>query len=241
MAAWIHVFLDIPRGDFFAAADFWAAVTDGSLSAQRGERDQFATLVPPAGSAWVKLQAVDGAGGVHLDLDAAGRARAQQRSLALGATQAWVYDEVPVMRSPGGFTFCHTLSSGPASLSRTGDCLLDQVCLDVPRTLWENEIAFWSALLDRPLQHRARPEFALLAPPNANGLRVLLQRTQSDAGRVTAHPDFAVTHRASEIRRHQGLGAQHLADHDHWTVMRAPYGQVYCLTDRNPRTGVVDG
>ena len=29
-----------------------------------------------------------------------------------------------------------------------------------------------------------------------------------------------------------------VAERDHWTVLTAPGGQVYCLTDRDPATGV---
>ena len=67
--AWIQVFLDVPRESFDDAVAFWSAVTGWEPSPRRGGDGQFVTLLPAAGSAYVKLQAVDGAAGVHLDLD----------------------------------------------------------------------------------------------------------------------------------------------------------------------------
>jgi hypothetical protein len=66
---WIQVFLDTPAAAYDEAVAFWSAVTGWPPSARRGEEGQFLTLLPPAGSAYVKLQAVDGPAGVHLDLD----------------------------------------------------------------------------------------------------------------------------------------------------------------------------
>jgi hypothetical protein len=34
-----------------------------------------------------------------------------------------------------------------------------------------------------------------------------------------------------------GLGAEVVSVNPFWTVLTAPGGQVYCLTDRDPRTG----
>ena len=64
--------------------------------------------------------------GVRLRSDPIARAR------SLGATSAWTYHDVEVMRSPGGFVFCHTLVDGDPVLVRDGSTILDQVCLDIP-------------------------------------------------------------------------------------------------------------
>ena len=118
-------------------------------SARRGEEGQFLTLLPPAGAAYLKLQAVDGAAGVHLDLDSTDRPAAVARAGDLGATAAWRYHDVEVVRSPGGLVFCHTMLDGEPGLVRDGATVLDQVCLDVPSVHWESEVAFWSELTGR--------------------------------------------------------------------------------------------
>ena len=71
---WMWLFLDTPRADAARSWAFWSEVTGWPLSATRGDHDEFATLLPPRGDAWLKVQAVaDGPGGIHLDLDVAER------------------------------------------------------------------------------------------------------------------------------------------------------------------------
>ena len=204
-------------------------------SERRGEDGQFLTLLPAEGSAYVKLQAVAGAAGIHLDLDSADRSAVVQRARDLGATTAWTYHDVEVMRSPGGFVFCQTLLDGEPLLARDGSTILDQVCLDIPGSSWESEVAFWAALTGREPELATSPEFARLFE---NGrLRLLLQRTGEPDGPVRAHPDLATSDRTGDTARHVGLGATVRDVNEFWTVLTAPGGQVYCLTDRDPSTG----
>lgn len=239
MTDWIYAFLDVPRDAWEVSKEFWTRATGWGLSAPRGEAGQFVTLEPAAGDAWVKMQAVDGPPGIHLDLDSPDRGAAVDRSVALGARKAWVYDEVQVMTSPGGLVFCHTLSDGPRRIERHGlRCVLDQICIDIPSSHWEAEIAFWQAITGREPDPRPRPEFAALTDPDpAGGLRILLQRLDETDGAVRAHADFATADRRAETDRHVALGATVRSVHDGWTVLSAPDGHPYCLTDRNPATG----
>lgn len=237
MSSWIQIFLDLPRPEFDAAVPYWEAATGWEASPVRGEDSQFATLLPPDGPPWVKLQAVDGGPGVHLDLDSDDREAAVRRSLELGATHTWTYADVPVHRSPGGFTFCHTVVDGSPRLVRGADVVLDQVCLDVPPRLWDAEVAFWAALTEREVEPGLRSEYVNLERDGA--VRILLQRLDDDGPAVTGHPDFAVADREGETRRHVGLGATEIGRFERWTVLRAPDGLVYCLTDRDPQRGWV--
>ncbi len=233
--AWIQVFLDVPTTDLEPAVAFWSAVTGWQPSERRGEDGQFLTLLPATGAAYVRMQAVDGPPGVHLDLDSSDRTAAVARAAALGATHAWTYQDVEVVRSPGGFTFCHTLVDGAPVLERDGATVLDQVCLDIPAAHWEAEVAFWTALTGREPEVGALPEFVRLVEDGR--LRLLLQRLDEPDGPVRAHPDLATANRAADVDRHVALGAVVSGVHDFWTVLTAPGGQVYCLTDRDPRTG----
>jgi hypothetical protein len=118
--------------------------------------------------------------------------------------------------------------------------VLDQVCLDVPAPLWDEEAAFWTALTGRELERGRRTEFAFLGDPDpCGGLRILLQRLDSRRGQVRAHPDCVVADRAGQIARHAAAGAQVVHVMERWTVMRAPGGRVYCLTDRDAISGRV--
>lgn len=237
MGSWIQLFLDTPAESYDDTVRFWSAVTGWQPSAPRGEDGQFVTLLPSVGPAYVKLQAIDGPARIHLDLDSHDRPRAVSRALDLGATDAWTYEDVPVMRSPGGLLFCHTLAAGSRSLVRDGVTILDQVCIDIPGQHWEQEVVFWRELTGRELQQAALPHFARL--PSADGPRILLQRLDDADGPVRAHPDLATADRAGDTARHLGLGATLQGTFDFWTVLVAPGGQAYCLTDRDPVTGSV--
>jgi hypothetical protein len=241
--AWIHLFLDTPAPRWDAGTAFWSQVSGTTISAARGEHGQFVTLLPTAGDAWLKLQAIrDDRAGVHLDLESADRTAARRESEELGATFAWQYDKVPVMRSPGGLLFCHTVSDRHERprMARAEAVVADQVCLDIPPPLWDAEVAFWRELTGRTLQAGGRPEFAFLGDPDPAGPpRMLLQRLHADAAEVTAHLDLATASRPEETRRHERFGAQVVRVERHWTVMHAPSGHDYCLTDRDPRTGSV--
>lgn len=238
---WIQMFLDVPRAAYAESVAFWAAATEQPSSPARGEDGQFVTLVPAEGSAWIKLQAIDGDfPRIHLDLDSPDRPTALARSTALGASHAWTYAGVPVMRSPGGLLFCHTIAEPGSAphLARNARSVLDQICLDISPDHWDAEVDFWRELTGRSVQRGLRPEFVFLGGSDADP-RILLQRRQTDDGPTGAHPDFAVADRAAEVARHLALGAARVADEERWTVLEAPSGQRYCLTDRDPATGRV--
>ena len=231
---WLQLFIDVPASGWDAAVPFWAAALGCTVSPARGETGQFVTLVPPSGDAWVKLQRVDAEGGVHLDLDGLTRPEAVRAVLAAGASPAWRYHDVEVLRSPGGLLFCCTLGR-PGRLYRGGDTVADQVAIDIPALWWDAEVAFWTQVLGRePVQGR-RPS------SSSCPTRRRRARPAAEAGRrppVRAHPDLAVRDRAAVTQRHVGLGAEVVDVRERRTVLRAPGGQVYCLTDRDPATGL---
>lgn len=244
--AWITLFLDTPVANWEPALEFWATVTGCAVSPARGENDQFVTLLPARGDSWVRLQAVAGPDpGMHLDLDSTDRLAAVEQSRRLGARDAWTYHDVAVMRSPGGFLFCHTLTDQtelPRMDRDSLDVVADQICLDIPARSWEVEVDFWHRLTGRTLERGRRLEFAFLGDPDPAGPpRILLQRLDDDAARVTAHLDLAVRDRRHQVRSHERLGARRVEDYERWTVMHAPSGHTYCLTDRDPSTGRVPG
>jgi hypothetical protein len=236
---WVWASLDTPAPDADRSQEFWAAVTRSRPSPPRGERGEFATLVPGRGAPWVSLQRVDEGGGVHLDLDVhVPLTEAAAEATRLGATEIRRRDDVVDMRSPGGMAFCLTswVDAGSATQQvRDGQPdLLDQVCLDIPSDGYAREVDFWETLTGWPKRPGSLPEFVSLTRPDGIPVRLLLQRLDDPAGAVRAHLDLATTDRSASRRAHEAAGAEVVSEHDFWTVMRDPVGRVYCLTDRRP-------
>lgn len=243
---WLTVFLDFPPGAFWPGVAFWREVTGAGLSPTRGEAGEFATLLPPAGDAYLRVQRVAAGGGCHLDLHVAGPlAGPAARATALGATVRHAEDGLIVADSPGGFTFClvewegESVVPDPVRLDDAGDSRADQLCLDIPAADYDRECSFWSALTGYELRAGTLPEFGYLERPDPIPVRLLLQRRgQSAPGeRVTGHLDFACADRQRLARVHVAAGARILAEHPAWTVLADPTGREYCLTARDPRTG----
>lgn len=245
---WITAFLDFPAKDFEPGKAFWRAVTGSGLSAPRGENDELATLVPRDGDPYLKVQRIiDGPGGVHLDLHTDDVPAFVEHAVACGATVEQPGDYV-VMTSPGGFTFCVVVHPPKHSAAAArpspvpwwgGASLVDQVCLDAPAPLVEDEWTFWAELTGWERRHGSRPEFDHLVRPSGQPLRLLLQRLDAGDGPVRAHLDLACTDRVAEVLRHQSLDATPLHHTEQWTTLRDPVGLEYCITDRDPATGTV--
>ncbi len=239
---WAWIFLDTPGGDAERSWAFWSAVTGQELVDRRGAHDEFATLDPAEGGAWVKLQAVaQGTGGVHLDLDVDDVHAAAGHAESLGARRlGTIGDTVVVLRSPGGFVHCLTTWQGAAGQVRQGlASILDQVCLDVPRARWAAENAYWTDLTGWTWRPSDEPGFASVSGGPHLPLRILLQTLEEEQGEVRAHVDFACTDRRADVARHVAEGARVVAERSFWTVLEDPVGRVYCLTDRSPRPPVV--
>jgi predicted enzyme related to lactoylglutathione lyase len=231
------LFLDTPRADAARSWAFWSEVTGWQLSTTRGERDEFATLVPAGGDPWLKVQAVaDGAGGIHLDLDVDDVAAAAARAERLGAERIGrLGDEVVVLSSPGGLTFCLTPWHGDSLPLREGAAeLVDQVCLDCPVDVHDAEVAFWTALTGWAWADVEEPELTVLRRPAGIAFRLLFQLLGEPTGPVRAHADLACADRQASVARHRAAGASVVEVRDGWTVMSDPVGRVYCLTDRSP-------
>ncbi len=234
---WAWVFLDTPRLDARRSWAFWSAVTGWPQSATRGDHDEFATLLPARGDAWVKVQAVaDGPSGIHLDLDVDDVAAAAAEAERLGAKRIGTIDAtVVILRSPGGLTFCLTTWHGDAEQVREGASeLVDQVCLDCPGDVHDAEVAFWTALTGWTWADVEEPELSVLRRPPGIPFRLLFQRLGEPTGPVRAHADLACADRRASVARHLDAGAQVVEVRAGWTVMADPVGRVYCLTDRRP-------
>ncbi|MBG0852569.1 VOC family protein [Streptomyces spinoverrucosus] len=234
---WTYAFIDRPAELLPAAEEFWTAVTDTRLSARRSE---FITLVPVEGTdACVKVQGVDsGRGGAHLDFAVDDVAGFTASAVRAGAEVAAEHEGWAVLRSPAGLPFCavpwHEESVRPPVVRGTR---LDQVCVDVPPSSYDTEVAFWTELLvGWASLPGSLPEFHVLRPPTGLPVRVLLQRLGTEQP-LSAHLDLACADIAATRAEHERLGGAFVAAGAHWTVMRDPAGGTYCLTGRDPETG----
>ncbi|MEU0673402.1 VOC family protein [Streptomyces sp. NPDC006172] len=240
LVRWTYAFVDRPADGFERACAFWAAVTDTRVSSPRGEDGEFITLLPEGADACVKAQGVAGGdGGAHLDFCVENVPAFVEAASAVGAETVAAHDGWSVLRSPAGQLFCavpwHGESARPPVVAGSR---LDQVCVDVPPSAYDAEVAFWSGLLagagggwtSRP---GSLPQFHVVAPPAGLPIRILLQRLDEERA-VSAHLDLACGGGIDAVRaRHEGLGATLVAVHPRWTVLRDPAGGLYCLTGRD--------
>jgi hypothetical protein len=262
--AWLTAFLDLPPDVHEAGSRFWSEVTGYAVSPARGPEAEFTTLVPPSGDPFLKVQRTiavrrpDGSSpdrpSIHLDVHLPTAADIGPTAEAAVSLGAHVVHRSPhgylVLRSPGGMTFClvhKRLRERPAPALWAGDgrheSLVDQVCLDIPAPDHEQECAFWAGLTGWELRGSAEhPELSHLARPDGIPLRLLMQRLDGAGWNpVSAHLDLASTDRGAETRRHERLGAviEEVRPAVGWTVLTDPTGLRYCITDRDPRTGLV--
>lgn len=243
---WTTAFVDLPAPVHVRGTGFWCAVTGTTPSEPRGEDAQFATLLPADGDPFLRVQRLGGEPRVHVDLhvdDVAGEA---ERAVALGA-RVLLRDEHVVLTSPGGFVHCLVRDEGervrprPVTGARGGTTRVDQVCLDVPAVLLDAELSYWTTLTRWPVRSTPPSELTVLDRSPGLPLRVLVQELGADdrRTRVGAHLDLACGPDVEVVvGEHRALGAR-VVDATHpWTVMRDPAGLVYCLTPRDPWTGI---
>jgi len=239
----LSAFLDLAADEHARGLELWERLTGYQRSATRGDDGEFVTLVPPEGDGFLRVQRLgSGSSRVHLDLHVADPRTAALEAFGLGA--AMVADEVDylTLTSPGGFTFCfvpHRAGDVPrATAWPDGNrSRVDQVCLDIPPSSYDQEFAFWEDLTSweaRP--PRPDDEFARLTPPAGQPLQLLLQRLDADEPAVRAHLDWCATDRDAEVERHVAAGATFVERFDRgWTVMTGPDGFPYCVTQRSPQ------
>lgn len=230
---WIAAVLETPDATWDVALDFWSAATGWRPT----PTSDVVVLTPADGDPILALRRAGGETGLTLDVHVRDVAEAAELAARLGAG--------PGFTSPGGLPFRLVESDGrrrPAPTVRPGGAsLVDQVAIDAPASAWAEEVAFWSALTGWPTTVSSAPHLAPLHRPVDVPFRLMVQRLGADDGRAiaSAHLDIASSDRHAEAARHETLGARVEAVRGHWTVLRAPDGRRYCLTGRDPFTGLL--
>ena len=227
---WLTVFLDFPAPAFDAGTGFWRGYTGWRLSAVRGGAGEFATLLPDAGDAWLRVQRLGGgASRVHLDLhvpdpwEAAAVAERGGAEIVADSPHSHV-----VLASPAGFPFCFVRGAGsvrPSARRWPHDGRLAQVSLDVPRVRLAEELAFWQATLPGEWDeaggrhHRA---------PGGLPVGLLVQPVEL-AREASAHLHLLTDDVVAEAGRLTELGARIRATRPQKVVLETPGGLVCCL------------
>jgi hypothetical protein len=201
-----------------------------------------ATFVPPTADAHLRVQSTRaGDFRVHLDLHVGDLDTAVEHAIRVGAAGV-VKPGHAMMRSPAGFVFCLVPSHEEKTPAPPGDwgthrSRPDQLTIDVAHDAWDREKTFWSELTGWAVTQSSRPEYVRLQTPAFMPVRVLLQRL--DGGSTSAHLDIATNDRAAERERLSLLGATEARNGPAWTVMTGPDSSVFCVTDRDPDTGLL--
>lgn len=238
---WLTAFLDFPADEFDRGAAFWSQATGWPLSATRGDHDEFASLVPPDGADYLRLQRLgEGETRVHLDVHVADPEEAALAAQERGATVVRQVDpRLVVLASPAGFEFCLVSQSRdtvPAPPRWPGGhrSRVSQVCIDIPPERHAEEMAFWAGTLHGEVRTSAdRPELAWIEPAPSFPLQVVTQRLAL-GHLVRAHLDIASDDRDAEVERLRRQGALVRSVRPDRTVLEAPGGTSVCVLDRAP-------
>jgi hypothetical protein len=131
----------------------------------------------------------------------------------------------------------------PASFPGVRRSRVYQVCLDRPRSRFDEDARWWADEVGGRLEVlERRPEFTWIRhPAGPQPLELLMQRLDEEDGPGSAHFDVGTSDRPAEVRRHLALGATLVAEEEFWTVLTDPAGFRYCVTDRDPATGELTG
>ncbi len=240
---WLNAVIDLPAERFDEAGAFWVDVSATTRGAVHPEHDEFVHLNPAEGDMHLELQRLsDGPAAAHLDLVVDDIPGWKARALSAGATVIAEPGHV-VLCSPGGVRFCivphgEEAMKAPAITADLAHAV-DQICLDVPHDLFDDDVAFWAELTGWSVNEPQFPEFRSFAQPPHLPLRLLVQRLGvDDVGGGRSHLDISSGDHVDEVtERHVARGATVVERHRYWTALRDPAGMPYCITSRPPDVG----
>jgi hypothetical protein len=238
--SWVHAVIDAPAGEHAAVADFWGRVLRWPVGVPWDGHPELASFQPPAGTAYLHLQRVDGPSGLHLDIESETPDDTVALAVDLGAEPVRRTESRRTLRSPGGLPFCvlqardHDAPDA-VTLDDGHRTRMVQVCVDAPRAVHDAEVAFWLALLPGRWIPSAGAEFAGKWHDDAGSpIQLLFQQLDEADGPVRAHLDLGTDDLPAEVRRLRGLGAADLGPGRGWHVFTDVVGRPFCATENSP-------
>ena len=243
---WLTAFIDRPGENFDETVRFWVSVTGSSMSPTRGEHDEFATLIPADGDAYLRVQRVaEGPGGSHLDVhvdDISSSTRVRPSSghrSGLSSTTSPSSAPRVGSRSASSPIAAEGTRPSPVVVGDAPRSLADQLCLDLAPDRYDEDCAFWAAFTGWDYRNARLKEFSYLERPDDIPLRLLFQRADEPTHVAAAHLDIACDSVEMTADAHETIGATVFHRYKYWTTMLDPAGLPYCLTSRNPDSGVL--
>jgi hypothetical protein len=243
---WLSLFADVPDARVDTASRFWCGITGARPGARSGDHGEYLPLELRTGDRSLWIQGVGrSVGGWHLDLHVLDVDAATALAVVAGARVVRHTPGLATLVSPGGQPFCIASEDGsrarrpvrPVSWPDGHRSLVDQICLDIPSGMFEEEADFWSRLTGWPRLGSSTDAavFDRLDVPSGLPLRILLQRLgRDDRDGIRAHADLSSDNPPAELARHAELGADVVRVAPHWTTLVDPEGLTYCITDRIP-------
>src|SRR5690348_11873252 len=150
--SWIHAVIDVPAVEHAAAGRFWAQALGWQVGAPWPDHPELQSFEPPSGDPYMHLQQIDGAPGVHLDIESDTPETTVENAVRLGAALVGEQARWRTLRSPGGLPFCVLRATEheppqPVAYPDGHRARMVQICVDSPASRHDAEVAFWRALL----------------------------------------------------------------------------------------------
>jgi hypothetical protein len=160
-------------------------------------------------------------------------------------TRPWeAHPEFVSLTPPDGMPYVHVQTiegpaharPGPATWPDGHRSRVVQLCVDVPSSSYDAEVAFWRAATgwaDEPVD---APEFHRLVHRASSPVQLLVQRLGPDdrADVARAHIDLGTDDIRAEVARVVRLGATVESEREGITVLRDPIGLPMCVTGNSP-------
>ena len=238
--SWIHAVIDVPAAVHARSAQFWSAALGWPTGDSWPGHTELRSFEPPAGTAYVHLQEIDGPPRVHVDLETRDSRTLVRRAERLGATYVARHRLWHGLESPGGLPFCvlgiaNKNPPEPVTWPEGHHSRLVQVCIDLPGDAHDREVTFWRELLDGVWVDSSSPEFAgKWHDDQGSPIHLLFQRLDEPDGPVRAHLDLGTDDLDAEVRRLLELGAADVGRGRGWHVLRDLAGLLFCATENSP-------
>jgi len=241
--------IDCERAEIGPAAKFWSGALGLPIEdPDEGGDGRYALLGAGPGGIHVEVQRVEHASRLHLDIEADNIDAEADAIEALGATRvAKPHDRFWVMQAHTGHRFCivrqrdREFPSRPrrSDLPKRHHSVLIALVIDCQVDSLEAALAFWSAVLERPIASHDQDGDGRYGEleSGAEEVFVLLQKVSHES---RVHLDIQTDDLDAEVARLEKLGAVREKFIKRWWVMQAPTGHRFCVVRQQPAKRITE-